>query len=706
MKKQIFELPLAGKTLIVEHTDLTSQAGGSVMVKLGETVVLATAVMSDHTQPALPYFPLSVEFEEKFYAAGAIMGSRFSRREGKPSDEAVLSARLIDRTIRPLFPSHLRHDVQVVITVLALGEDDPDILGIIGASLALGISDIPWGGPVGAVRISRNKVTGALYINPTYIERPVGAMEFEVVACGLEGTINMIEVSGDEVQEGDVLAVLEGAINFHAVLEVFQKNIISQIGKPKRRITATAIAPAVEELYASQFSHRLWETVFSKQSGKNHIVALGKEFITAVAALDATLSPVHSKDYFDEKINDVLHSGAASGLRADGRALDEVRPLHAQAGGISPVLHGSGIFYRGETHVFSALTLGGPDSAQIIDSVEDKNFSKRFMHHYNFPPYSVGETGRVGGFNRRMIGHGALAEKALVPLLPAQADFPYTIRLVSETMSSNGSSSMASVCASSLALFDGGVPMKCHVAGIASGVMMGESSYVLLTDIQGPEDEHGDMDFKVAGTSEGITAIQMDVKVKGVSIEILHGALEKARLARLQILETLVATIPMPQSQISPRAPHITMVHILPEQIGLVIGGGGKTINKIKDESGVDEITIEDSGIVYITGTNIATQTAAAIITAMTKVYAVGDIVEVEITKITAFGAFARLDTYHEGLIHISEVIPERLESLEGILKPGDKVMVAVVKIDEGKIGLSIKKINPHFLATNASSSL
>ncbi len=702
MKKRIFELNLAGKILTVEHTDLTNQASGSVLVKFGETVILATAVMSEHTQPNLSYFPLSVEFEEKFYAAGVILGSRFNRRESKPSDQAVLSARLIDRTIRPLFPSHLRQDVQVVITVLALGEDDPDILGIIGASLALGISDIPWNGPVGAVRISRNKDTGTLYVNPTYTERPTESMEFEVVACGLKGTINMIEVAGNEVLELDLLSIFEGSINIHEVLETFQNNIITAIGKPKRELEAITLPVVIEETFTTQFKDLLFTTLFSNQSGKNHLVTLKKKFIIAIIEQNSTVSEALIHNFFEEKINEALHKGALdSGLRADGRGLDEVRPLFAEAGGVSPALHGSGIFYRGETHVFSALTLAGPDSAQIIDSVEDQNLSKGFIHHYNFPPYSVGETGRVGGFNRRMIGHGALAEKALLPVLPSQEDFPYTIRLVSETMSSNGSSSMASVCASSLALHDGGVPVKRHVAGIASGVIIGPESYVLLTDIQGPEDEHGDMDFKVAGTNIGITAIQMDVKVSGVSIEILTGALEKARVARLHILETLRADIEKPRVQISTRAPHIKMLRILPEQIGLVIGGGGKTINKIKEESGVVEITIKDTGLVYITGTQEATEVAAATITIMTKVYALGDIVEVVVTKITAFGAFAKLDTYHEGLIHISEVATTRLESLVGILYEGDLLTVMVVKVNEGKIGLSIKKINPHFIRTS-----
>ena len=381
----------------------------------------------------------------------------------------------------------------------------------------------------------------------------------------------------------------------------------------------------------------------------------------------------------------------------DGRDFDTVRPLFAKAGGISPVLHGSGIFYRGGTHIFSALTLGGPEAAQMIDTIEDQSVKKRFIHHYNFPPYSVGETGRVGGFNRRMIGHGALAEKALAPMIPDQTTFPYTIRLVSETLSSNGSSSMGSVCASTLALMDGGVPIKRPVAGIASGVMINGDQFKVMTDIQGPEDEYGDMDFKVAGTSQGITAIQMDVKVDGVPINILGEALEKARVARLHIIETMQAEIAQPRENISPRAPQIVSLTINPDQIGLVIGGGGKTINKLKEDTGVEEISIEDDGSVFITGKNGSAERAAEKIRILTKVYELGEQVEVEIVKITNFGAFARLDAEHEGLIHISEIAPFRIEKVEDVLQEGETVVVAVSKIEDGKIGLSIKAVNPGF---------
>jgi len=698
MQTQSFRMELGGKTLTAEFTDLTGHANGSVLMRYGETVILVTAVMSDHEQPNLPYFPLSVEYEERFYAAGRILGSRFIRREGRPTDEAVLGARIIDRTIRPLFNHHLRNDIQVVVTVLAMGEDDPDVLGVIGASLALGVSDIPWDGPVGAIRIARNKVTGAISINPTYVERVAGELEFEVLACGKNGTINMIETAASEVSEGDIVAVLEAATILHGQIEQFQHDIITAIGKPKRALTPRVIPEALSGLYAISFANRLRSTLFSGKTGKTHIHELKQEFMEAVTALTEPVSENYASDYFEEMVDDEIHRGAIErGERADGRDFDTLRPLFAKAGGISPVLHGSGIFYRGETHMLSVLTLGGPESAQTIDSMEESDSSKRFMHHYNFPPYSVGETGRVGGYNRRMIGHGALAEKALLPVIPSKTEFPYTIRLVSETMSSNGSSSMGSVCGSTLALMDGGVPIKRPVAGIASGVMMDGDRFVLLTDIQGPEDEHGDMDFKVAGTSVGITAIQMDVKVGGISLEILEGALEKARVARLQILETLTTAIPTPRPNISPRAPEIITLTILPEKIGLVIGSGGKTITKIKETSGVDDITIEDDGTVFITGKQGSAERAAEAIRAMTRVYAIGDTLTVTITRIATFGAFAKMDDYHEGLIHISEIAPWRLESLNGVLKEGEVVTVTVVKIEEGKIGLSIKKANPQW---------
>lgn len=699
MEKRAYSIEVGGKTLTAEFTNLTNQAHGSVMVRMGETVVLVTAVMGHEEKPGMGYFPLSVEFEERHYASGQILGSRFARREGRPSDSAVLSARIVDRTIRPLFEHSIRFEVQVVATVLAMGEDDPDILAVIGASLALGTSDIPWNGPVGAVRIGKRNDTGAIVINPTYLEREEGVLAYEVLACGKDGAINMIETAGFEISEATVVHALEESVAIHRALETFQKEIIADIGKAKRVHAPRTTPPELEALFAREIAPQLPEVLFSNRSGKRHLYELKDAWKSLVTGELPDASTSDADELFEHAIDEELHRGVIERhVRADGRGMDEVRPLYAQAGGVSPALHGSGIFYRGETHIFTALTLGGPDDSQVLDTIEENGTKKHFMHHYNFPPFSVGEAGRVGGQNRRMIGHGALAEKALAAVIPPKHEFPYTIRLVSETMASNGSSSMGSVCASTLALMDGGVPIKRPVAGIASGLMMkSHSEYVLLTDIQGPEDEHGDMDFKVAGTREGITAIQMDVKVDGIPVAILGEALEKARLARLHILDTIEREISTPRPDISPRAPKILVMQILPSQIGLVIGSGGKTINGIKDETGVDEITIEDDGTVFITGKNGSAEQAHDRIAALTHVFEIGEVLDVEITRIATFGAFAKLNEQNEGLIHISEIVPWRLENLDGILAVGDRVKVIVSKIEEGKVGLSIKKIDPDF---------
>lgn len=698
MKRQRFEIEVAGKILKAEFNDLTEQAHGSVMLTYGETVILVTAVMAESENAGLPYFPLSVEFEEKFYAAGAIMGNRFQRREGRPSEEAVLSARIVDRTIRPLFNHSIRNDVQVVITVLAMGEDDPDVLGVIGASLALSVSDIPWDGPIGAVRIARSIETGEVIINPTYDERTAGKLDFEILACGKDGTINMIETAANEISETDIISILEASSAVHQKIEKWQKEIVEKIGKEKREIHDRAVSETVKALFAEKISSVLKEAIFSSQAGKRHIYAVKEIFLESLKELEEEIDKGIVSEFFEEQVDELLHQGVIhEGKRADGRGFDEVRSLYAQAGGVSPVLHGSGIFYRGGTHIFTALTLGGPEAAVTIDTIEEQDGTKRFLHHYNFPPFSVGEAGRMGGFNRRMIGHGALAEKALLPVIPNKETFPYTVRLVSETMSSNGSSSMGSVCASTLALMDGGVPIVRPVAGIASGVMIEGEKYTLLTDIQGPEDEHGDMDFKVAGTEKGVTAIQMDVKVGGIPLQILKEALEKAKAARLHILETIKTELTAPRDTISPRAPEIISLKIQPEQIGLVIGSGGKTINSIKDDTGVEEITIEEDGTVFVTGKNGTAEAAAEKIRSLTKTYEVGEELEVEITRLATFGAFAKLDNFHEGLIHISEVAPFRIETVEGLLTLGEKVMVKVSKVEDGKIGLSIKQVDPDF---------
>lgn len=698
MKKTSFTTDFAGRPLTAELSDLTEQAGGSVMLYCGDTVVLVTAVMSDTPDPHVHYLPLSVEFEEKFYAAGAILGSRFQRREGRPSEEAILSARMVDRTIRPLFDQSLRHSVQVVITVVAMGDVDPDVLGILGASIAVSVSPIPWGGPVGAVRIGRQRDTGNLISNPGYTERTAANLDLELLACGQQGTINMIETAAYEVDEAVLMQALTQAIEVHATLERFQQEIIAAHGVPKQVITPPTTPPEIKTWFHDGFAQRAYDTVFSQTAGKGHITALRREFVALVADHNESWRTI-AESYFEAEIDRLLHHGVLHDKqRADGRSFTAVRPLYAQAGNVSPVLHGSGIFYRGGTHIFSALTLGGPSETLTLDTIESPDTDKRFWHHYNFPPFSVGETGRVGGFNRRMIGHGALAEKALLPVIPDKTTFPYTIRIVSETMASNGSSSMGSVCAASLALMDGGVPISRPVAGIASGVMIDGDDYQLLTDIQGPEDEHGDMDFKVAGTTQGVTAIQMDVKVTGIKLAILEEALQAARAARLEILEVMQHELAEPRPTLSPRAPHVQRIEIDPSQIGLVIGSGGKTVNQIKDTHGVDDISIEDDGSIFLIGTPEAVAGAVDAIQALTKVYEVGERYNATITGITDFGAFASFDNGNsEGLIHISEIADHHIKTVTDVLSQGDVVPVEIIKNERGKIGLSIKAVEPEF---------
>ncbi len=699
MQKKTYTTTIGGKELVAEFSDLVDQANGSVILRLGNTAVLATAVMGEKEKEGMNYFPLSVEFEEKFYSAGAILGSQFVRREGRPSDEAVLSARVVDRTIRPLFEQHIRRDIQVVITVLSIDEFDPDILAINAASLALAVSDIPWNGPVSAVRIGKHRGSNELEIDPSYMYRGDGNFSFDLIACGKNGNINMIEVGAEEKSEELVATALKKASEEIEQIQAFQNKIVKEIGKEKVVIEGTELSDEQKKLFADNIENKLDKAVFSG-AGKAGIYTLKNEWMELFAETFEDGKTQDADDYYEEAVNDLLHREAIENdRRADGRGMDDVRELYAQAGGIAPMVHGTGVFYRGGTHILSALTLGGPGDALAINSIEEKNGKKRYMHHYNFPPFSVGETGRVGGFNRRMIGHGALAEKALLPVIPTQEEFPYTIRIVSESMASNGSTSMASACGSTIALMDAGVPIKRPVAGIASGLMMeSPEKYKVLTDIQGPEDHHGDMDFKVAGTREGITAIQMDVKVDGIPIPILEEALEKAKNARYQILDVIEAEIPTPRGHISPHAPEIVATKIDEDQIGTVIGPGGKMINKIKEDSGVEEITIEDDGSVFITGRDGTATKAKEVIEALTKVYEKGERYHGKITRIMDFGVFVEIGPNTEGLVHISEIAPFRIKTINGIFKEGDTVPVIIKEIDEKqRINLSIKDCDPKF---------
>ena len=705
MTKKEFSMELGGKKLIAEFNDWAENANGSVVLRYGETTVLATAVMSKNAKEGAGFFPLTVDYEEKFYATGQILGSRYTRREGKPSDEAILSGRVVDRTIRPLFDQWIRHEIQVVITVLSLDQDDPDILGVVAASLAIGVSKIPFHGPVSAVRVGKHKNDG-LQINPTYVERENEAYEIDLVACGKDGNINMIELGGEEAQESVVIDALKLASGEIEKINSWQKEIFAKIGVEKVLIPEPKIPESVTKLFTEKIEGKFEKTVM------NGILGRSKEIIDELIEewtniAKETLSeedfPFADK-YIEVKIDDLIHEQVLkNNKRVDGRGIDELRPLSAQAGGISSILHGSGIFYRGGTHILSVLTLGGPKDAQVIEGMEDQQAAKKFMHHYNFPPFSTGETGRMGGTNRRMIGHGALAEKALLPMIPKTEVFPYTIRIVSEALSSNGSTSMGSVCASTLALMDGGVPMKKPVAGIASGLMMdGKGNYKVLTDIQGPEDHYGDMDFKVAGTKDGITAIQMDVKVSGVPISILVEAFEKAKQARLKILDVISSAIAKPRENISPNAPKILVVKIKPDQIGGIIGSGGKTIKAIKEKTDA-EIDIEDDGTVYVTGKNGAAEKAKAIIESMTHEYKIGEKFEGKVVRIEAFGAFVNIGYDTDGLVHISEVAPFRIENINDYLKLGDTVPVVIKEVDErGRVNLSIKATAPEFIKKKA----
>ena len=698
MQKRTFSVPVGDTELIAEFTDLADQAHGSVIMRYGNSAVLVTAVMSENTRDNIDYFPLTVDYEERFYAAGAILGSRFQKREGRPTDEAVLSGRIIDRTIRPLFDSRMRNEVQIIATVLSIDDRDPDVLGVIGASLALATSHIPGDGPVAGVRIGVRK-DSSLCINPTYKEREAGELAAEILACGKNGTINMIEVGAREVSESIMEEGLREALRVITAIEDFQKRIAAEIGKPKRVMELPEISEAVVPLFKERFVSKMPAAVFNNEPGKAGISALKKEWLQVVSELPEVNIGFATK-YFEDKVDEELHTGAiVRNVRADGRGFDEVRPLFAQAGDMSPMAHGTGVFYRGGTHVFSVLTLGGPEDSQVIDSIESPDSKKRFMHHYNFPPFAPGETGKVGGTNRRMIGHGALAEKALEAVIPPKESFPYTIRLVSECFASNGSTSMGSVCASTIALMDGGVPILRPVAGIAMGLMMQEGKYKVLTDIQGPEDHHGDMDFKIAGTKEGITAIQLDVKVDGIPLSILSEALVKGKAARLHILSVIEGAIAAPRPNISPRAPEIVVVTIQKEQIGLLIGPGGKTINGIREDTGVSDITIEEDGTVFITGKNGTAEAARDAISELTREYAPGDrFLEAEVTRIMDFGAFVKIGRTTEGLVHISEIAPYRVEQVRDILTEGDIVPVIIKEIDDkNRINLSIKRIDPEF---------
>ena len=689
--EKTYTMDLAGSQLKVTIGKVAEQANGACLVQYGDTVVLVTATSSSKPREGIDFFPLSVDYEEKMYAVGKIPGG-FIKREGRPSEKATLSARLIDRPLRPLFPEGYRNDVHIVATVLSVDQDhSPEIVAMIGSSIALSISDIPFDGPTGSVEVGF--IDGKYIINPNEEERNNSRINLSL--AGTESAIMMVEAGAQEVSEAEMLeAILEG----HEVIKEickFTNEITSEIGKEKAEYE---VFKADEEIVSQV-----------KEYGKDLLVDAirQKDKIVRVEKTEAAKEDIreHFKDLMEENAKDIeaaleeievteVRRGILEDeRRPDDRKLTEIRPLSSEVG-VLPRTHGSGLFTRGQTQVLSIATLGAISEEQVIDGLGDDK-PKRYIHHYNFPGFCVGDTKPSRSPGRREIGHGALAERALIPVIPDSETFPYTIRVVSEVLSSNGSSSQASICGSTLALMDAGVPIKAPVAGIAMGLIEENGVIKILTDIQGLEDHFGDMDFKVAGTREGITAIQMDIKVEGIKKEILEVALERAKVARFEILDHLATTIEKPRAELSKYAPIIHIISIDPERIGEVIGAGGKIINKIIEQTGV-KIDIDDDGRISILSDNDAkAKEAIAIIEDIVKEIEVGEVYTGKVKKIVKFGAFVEIKKGTEGLLHISEIAHERTNNVEDVLKVGDTVEVKVIDISEdtGKISLSRKAL-------------
>ncbi len=698
MAIKTYSAEFAGKPLFVEIGRLAGQANGSCRVQYGETTVLATATAAKEPKEGTSYFPLSVDYEEKYYAAGKIKGSKWIKRETRPSDEAILTSRLIDRSLRPRFNQNIRNDIQVVAMVLSFdGINDPDIPALFGASLALMISNIPFDGPIAAARVGR--VNGKLIINPTYEERLQS--DFDIVVAGTENKINMIEAGAKIVPEEDIVKASVYALDELRGLIKLQKKIAKELSPSKKELGGPARDEAIAKIVRDFVSPKLEKVLYTPHKheyieGLDRIEGELDEFLKTEFAAhpDIDKKLAEAKLIFEEEINRIVHKNILeSEKRPDGRKIDELREITAEIG-ILPHSHGTGLFNRGTTQALTSLTLAAPGMEQWVETMEIELTKKRFMHHYVFPPFCVGETGRMGSGGRREIGHGALAERALEPLIPSKDDFPYTIRLVSEILSSNGSSSMASVCGSSLALMDGGVPVKAPAAGIAMGLMFDEKGdkYKILTDIQGPEDHHGDMDLKVAGTKDGVTAIQMDVKVEGINEKILKEALTQAKKARLEILEVMAKAIPAPRKELSPYAPRVQIIKINPEKIGALIGPQGKNINEIIEQTGA-EIDIEDDGSVFITSDKPENmEKAIALIRNSTYEAKPGDEFDGKVSRLLDFGAMVEYLPGKEGLVHVSEISKERIGRLSDVLKIGQVVHVRVKNIDDyGRINLTMK---------------
>lgn len=702
MAKQEFHLDFCGRGITVETGEIAKQADGAVIIRYGDTVTLSTACASNQAKEGIDFFPLTVSFEEKLYSVGKIPGG-FLRREGRPSEHATLTARMIDRPIRPLFAEGFRNEVQVVNTVLSVDQDaSPEMAAMFGASLALCISDIPFNGPIAGCKVGR--INGELVANPTVAQMEESDIDLTVAGTGQ--ALNMVEAGAKEVSEEDMLAALMFGHEQIKKLCAFQEEIVAACGKEKREIELYAVDETIDREVRSNFEAQIRAAVSIKEKLERY----GKiDDLTDEAA-----EMIANKEYASEKeqnnavkqareicrgieADEVRRLIIEDKVRPDGRQIDEIRPLNSQVD-LLPRVHGSALFTRGETQVLSTTTLGALNDNQIIDDLTVVD-SKRFMHHYNFPPYCVGETGRMGNPGRREIGHGALGERALAQVLPSVDEFPYTIRTVADVMESNGSSSQASICAGTMSLMAAGVPIKAPVAGIAMGLIMDDDSgkYTVLTDIQGMEDHFGDMDFKVAGTKNGITALQMDIKVTGITKNIFEEALAQAHKARLEILDNMLACISEPRTQLSPYAPKIAMMNIDPDKIKDVIGPGGKMINEIIAQCDNVKIDIDDDGKVVIYHNDYDTiEKAKQMISDIVRVAKVGDVYAAKVVRLEKFGAFVNLFGNTDGLLHISKISHHRVDKVEDVLKLGDVIDVKVTEIDnKGRINVSAKALLP-----------
>ncbi len=691
MKAKTYQVEVGGKTLTFETGKLAGQAGGAVTVRLGDALMFGVATMSKEPREGIDFFPLSVDYEERMYAGGRIPGS-FFRREGRPTEEAILTNRLTDRPLRPLFPKDMRNDVQVILYSLSAdGENPLDILAINAASAAVMISDIPWGGPVGAVRIGR--INGQFIVNPTFSE--LNNSDLDLRVAGTRDAILMVEAGAKEVSESVMLEALEFAHQSLQALVMIQDQMAAEVGKPKRDYPSFAVDETLEKRVFDRIAepfNKILEGDLNKAERYQAFDTLRDEVVGELPSEDDALIK-NVKNAYDAAFKAIIRSRILNdGLRPDNRNMDDVREIWCEVD-VSPRAHGSGLFTRGETQVLTLATMGTPRDAQSLDNLTPDE-EKRYIHHYNFPPFSTGETRMLRGSSRREIGHGALAERALRSMIPDEADFPYTLRLVSEVLSSNGSSSMASVCGSTLALMDTGVPIKAPVSGVAMGLIKEGERYVILTDILGLEDHIGDMDFKVAGTNNGITALQMDIKIKGISSEIMSQALAKAQVARKYILDKILETISKPRDEFKPHVPRITTVKIPVDKIGAVIGPGGKIIRGIQEETGAT-IDINEDGTVFIaTADGESARLAKMRIDMLTETPEVGRIYTGKVVGMKTFGVFVEISPGTDGMVHISQLDTQRVEKVEDVVTLGDEITVMVTEIDQNdRIRLSRRAV-------------